>query len=119
MRTKVITVKKSSKKIRVIEEDRRLEYGVDNIAERVMEKLQNQVSPILYGMLVQQLLAFHEDMQLEMADNLVLFARDHEAHFTGCPSADTILDTSYIWIAREHGFAPSIKSLRPQNYGKN
>ena len=94
--------RKSSELFEVVEKDLRSDYGVDLVARRIIKELQTKVSPILYGMLIQQLLAFHEDMQLEMADNLVLFARSHVANFTGCPSADMVLDSCYIWIGKEH-----------------
>ena len=57
----------------------------------------------LYGMLMQQLLGFHGDMQLEMAENLVVFACEHIAHTTGCDSVDMVLDVCYSWIAAEQG----------------
>ena len=64
---------------------------------------QNFNSPQLYGMLMQQLLGFHGDMQLEMAENLVVFACEHIAHTTGCDSVDMVLDVCYSWIAAEQG----------------
>ena len=102
MENKMQNGRKSSELFEVVEKDLRSDYGVDRIAETIMEELETKVSPILYGMLIQQLLALHEDMQLEMDDNLVLFARSHVAHFTGCPSADMVLDSCYIWIGKEH-----------------
>lgn len=112
MKQKKFIKTRSSRLVRVIEEDRRGDYGVDRVAECIMEELQNEVTPILYGMLIQQLIAFQEDMQVELADNLVLFAQVHVARFTGCPSADLILTTCYEWIAREHGISVDFKLLR-------
>ena len=43
------------------------------------------------------------DMQLEMAENLVVFACEHIAHTTGCDSVDMVLDVCYSWIAAEQG----------------
>jgi hypothetical protein len=42
-------------------------------------------------------------MQLEMAENLVVFACEHIAHTTGCDSVDMVLDVCYSWIAAEQG----------------
>ena len=66
------------------------------------------------------------DMQLEMAENLVVFACEHIAHTTGCDSVDMVLDVCYSWIAAEQGilkkatmgfddFYIDIKKLRAEN----
>ena len=66
----------------------------------------------LYGMLIQQLLGFHADMQLEMAEDLVIFSYQHIANSTGCPSVDFILDVCYTWIATDQGILkPGVKSF--------
>ena len=74
-----------------------------------MSSMEKEVSPQLYGMLEQQLLGFHRDMQQEMAEDLVIFAYEHLAHTTGCSSADLVLDVCYTWIAQEQGI---VKRLR-------
>ena len=52
------------------------------------------------------------DMQLEMAENLVVFAYQHIANSTGCPSVDFILDVCYTWIATEQGILkPGFRSF--------
>ena len=56
-----------------------------------------------FEMLKMQLMAFRGDMQQEMATDLVIFAHDHLAYTTGCPSADMVLDVCYSWIAHEQG----------------
>ncbi len=45
---------------------------------------------------------FDEDMQLELADDLVSFASEHIAHTTGVISADLVLDICYLMIAYDH-----------------
>jgi hypothetical protein len=42
-------------------------------------------------------------MQLEMAEDLAIFACEQIAHSTGCPSVDFTLDICYTWIAAELG----------------
>ena len=89
--------------VKVVYQDLRRDYGINLLADREMQTLEKKVSPEAFGVLMQQLLAFHGDMQLEMAEDLAIFASEHVAHTTGCPSADMILDLCYTWIAWEHG----------------
>ena len=103
MKKRKFLVKKVALNIGVVNHDLRKEYGVSYLAEKEMQSLEEKVSPQLLGMLEQQLLAFHGDMQLEMAEDLVIFAHQHVAHTTGCPSVDLVLDVCYAWIAMEHG----------------
>lgn len=112
MKKKNFMVKRIARKVRVENQDLRSEFGLNPSAEREMTTLANKVSPQLYGMLVQQLMGFHADMQLEMAENLVVFAYQHIANSTGCPSVDFILDVCYTWIATEQGILkPGFRSF--------
>ena len=99
-----------SDEVKVVCQDLRREYGISLLADREMLAMEKKVSPELFGMLMQQLLAFHGDMQLEMAEDLAIFASEHVAHTTGCPSADMILDLCYTWIACEHGIVRKCKN---------
>lgn len=103
MKKRKCLVKKIAQNVTVVNQDMRSDYGVNCLAEKEMQSLERKVSPQLYGMLEQQLLAFHGDMQLEMAEDLVIFAHQHVAHMTGCSSVDLVLDICYTWIAAEHG----------------
>ena len=47
------------------------------------------------------LLGFCDEMQLEIADDLVDFVCDRVVHTTNCPSADAVLLSCYEWIAEE------------------
>ena len=96
-------VKKMSVGVKVVDQDLRRDYGINILAEYEMKKLELLVKPDTFGMLVQQLLAFHGDMQMEMADDMVLFAQEEIALTTGCPSVDHILDLCYTWIAIDLG----------------
>ena len=112
MKKKIFMVKSFARNVKVENHDLRRDYGLDPCADREMTTLENKVSPQLYGMLVQQLLGFHADMQLEMAENLVVFAYQHIANSTGCPSVDFILDVCYTWIATEQGILkPGFRSF--------
>ena len=90
MRKRNFLVKRFAKDVQIENQDLRNE-------------LKKMVSPQLYGMLVQQLLGFHANMQVEMAEDLVIFTCQSLAHSTGCSSADMVLDVCYTWIAAEQG----------------
>ena len=102
MKKKNFLVKRLARNVQVMNQDLRREFGLNPSADREMTTLEKKVSPQLYGMLIQQLLGFHADMQLEMAEDLVIFSYQHIAHSTGCPSVDFVLDICYSWIADEH-----------------
>ena len=103
MSRRKLLVKAMAVGVKVVNQEMRGDYGINMLAEREMEQLINKVDPDTYGMLIQQLLAFHADMQLEMAEDLVIFAQEQVAHTTGCPSVDHILDLCYTWIAFDLG----------------
>ena len=107
MKKKNFLVKRLARNVQVKNQDLRREFRLNPSAEREMTTLEKKVSPQLYGMLIQQLLGFHADMQVEMAENLVMFSYQHIAHSTGCPSVDFVLDICYTWIATEHGILKS------------
>lgn len=92
------------KTLKVYEQDLTYQFGVDGTAQYVMECLEEKVSPKLLDVLNAMLLGFNDDMQLEIADDLLGFAYGQVVHTTGCPSADAVLNACYTWIAEEKGF---------------
>jgi len=92
------------KTLKVYEQDLTPQFGVDGTAQYVMECLEDKVSPKLLDILNAMLLGFNDDMQLEIADDLLDFAYGQVVHTTGCPSADAVLNACYTWIAEEKGF---------------
>ena len=92
------------KPLKVYEQDLTHQFGVDGTAQYVMECLEDKVSPKLLDVLNAMLLGFNDDMQLEIADDLLDFAYGQVVHTTGCPSADAVLNACYTWIAEEKGF---------------
>ena len=92
------------KPLKVYEQDLTHQFGVDGTAQYVMECLEDKVSPKLLDLLNAMLLGFNDDMQLEIADDLLDFAYGQVVHTTGCPSADAVLNACYTWIAEEKGF---------------
>lgn len=103
MRKRNYLVKRFAKDVQIENQDLRNEFALTHRAEREMSTMKKMVSPQLYGMLVQQLLGFHANMQVEMAEDLVIFTCQSLAHSTGCSSADMVLDVCYTWIAAEQG----------------
>ena len=84
-----------------VEHDLTGEFGVDTLAAEVMKDLEGKVSDDLLELLNVMLLGFCDEMQLEIADDLVDFACDRMVHTTNCPSADAVLLSCYEWIAKE------------------
>lgn len=89
--------------LKVIEQDLSYEQSVNVVAMSVMECLEDKVSPELLDLLRAMLLGFSNDMQLEIADDLLDFTCGHVIHTTGCMSADGVLEACYQWIAAEQG----------------
>lgn len=91
MRTKKKVIKKISLDVFLSVQDLMPDYGLKPEVEEIMDRVAPEVSLLLRDMLEEQLLGFHEDMQIEMAENLEEFACLHEAHFTGSPDVDYVL----------------------------
>ncbi len=104
MAKRKIKIESIETSIKVIEQDLRDGYSIDGTSKIIMDCLEDKVSPDLLELLKQMLLGFNDDMQLEIADNLLDFAHGHVVHTTGCPSADAVLAACYKWIAEEKGF---------------
>ena len=99
--------------VKVEDEDMSMDFPVAKKAEREMETIRKKVSQGLFDLLTMQLMGFRGDMQHMMAENLVIFAYDHTAYTTGCPSVDTVLDICYTWIADEQGIiVKNFKNLK-------
>lgn len=90
--------------VRYYERDYSSEYGVDSIAFSVLECLEDKVSDELWNFLYKIMLGFNDEMQLEIADDLLDFVCDKMIHTTGCFSADAALITCYKLIAEEKGY---------------
>ena len=103
MRTKKKVMKRITLDVFFAVQDLQPDYGLTSEVEEIMDRVGKEVSPLLHQMLIQQLLGFHEDMQIEMAENLEEFACLHEVHFTGCADVDYVLAQCYGWIAAELG----------------
>ena len=94
--------------MKVYEQDLTYKYGIDSTAQFIMDGLEERVSPELLELLNAMLLGFSDDMQLEIADDLLDFVCMHVIHTTGCLSADAVLKSCYKWIAEEKGIELTI-----------
>ena len=103
MRTKKKVMKRITLDVFFAVQDLQPDYGLTSEVEEIMDRVGKEVSPLLHQMLIEQMLGFHEDMQIEMAENLEEFACLHEVHFTGCADVDYVLAQCYGWIAAELG----------------
>jgi hypothetical protein len=115
MKKNFTTVRKRTKGVRMIHANLIADHQIDRVAEQVMLGLEDRVSPVLYGTLIMLVRGFDEDMQLEMADDFVDFAKYHVAHTTGVMSADVILDLGYMMIAEEHDILKKSERSRMRN----
>lgn len=105
VRSKKLSLEKTFK---VIDRDLTHHFSVGSTAQMVMKCLENKVSPELLVILNTMLLGFNDDMQLEIADDLLDFAYSQMVHTTGCLSADAVLKGCYSLIADELGVGISI-----------
>lgn len=94
--------------MKVYEQDLTCQFGIDSTAQFIMDGLEDRVSPELLELLNAMLLGFSDDMQLEIADDLLDFVCMHVIHTTGCLSADAVLESCYKWIAEEKGIELTI-----------
>ena len=101
-KTNFSTVRKMVKGVRMVHQDLLSNHPLDPVAERILDCMRGKISPALQGHFMQLLRGFDEEMQIEMADDLSDFAREHTLHTTGVIAADVILDLCYRMIAFEH-----------------
>jgi hypothetical protein len=109
------TVRKMTKGVRMVHQDLLKQHPLDPVAERILDCMRGRISPALQGHFMQLLRSFDEEMQVEMADDLLDFSSDHIAHTTGVISADVILDLGYKMIAYEHNILKKKDRSRMRN----
>ena len=97
-----------AKVVKLIEQDLRSEQEISVESESMVGLLGSKVSAELQVIIMEMMLGFSKEMQLEIADDLLDFAYGHVVHTTGCWSADAVLKTCYGWIAEEQGFKLNI-----------
>lgn len=108
MAKRKMKIESAETSMKVYEQDLTCQFGIDSTAQFIMDGLEDRVSPELLELLNAMLLGFSDDMQLEIADDLLDFVCMHVIHTTGCLSADAVLESCYKWIAEEKGIELSI-----------
>lgn len=108
MRQRKMKIETIETSMKVYEQNLTCQFCIDSTAQFIMDGLEDRVSPELLELLNAMLLGFSDDMQLEIADDLLDFVCMHVIHTTGCLSADAVLESCYKWIAEEKGIELSI-----------
>ena len=103
MKRRILFVENFAKVENVIIRDLSNEYGLDERAARIMQQVEDLVSENLLNNLIDCLLSFCDQMQVD-------FALAHVVHTTGCKSADYILDYCYTGIALEHNIMVELEN---------
>ena len=86
---------------KVFNRDKRHEYHIDSTAQSVMECIEGRVSDKLYQDMMDYLPGFNDDMQLEIADNLLDAVCHGWQHYIGIPHIDTKMKSFYFLIEEE------------------
>ncbi len=86
---------------KIFKRDLRPEYHIDGTAKSVMECIEGRVSEELYRDMMNYLLGYSDDMQLEIADNLLDAVCYGWQHYIGIPHIDMIMQGFYLLIEEE------------------
>ena len=86
---------------KVFNRDMRPECPIDGTAQSVMECVEGRVSDKLYQDMMDYLLGFSDDMQLEIADNLLDAVCHGWQHYINIPHIDNIMKNFYFLINEE------------------
>jgi hypothetical protein len=86
---------------KVFKRNMRPECHIDGTAKSVMECIEGRVSDELYQDMMDYLLGFTDDMQLEIADNLLDAVCSGWEHYINIPHIDTKMKSFYLLIEEE------------------
>ena len=86
---------------KIFKRDLRPECHIDGTAKSVMECIEGRVSEELYQDMMNYLLGYTDDMQLEIADNLLDAVCYGWRHYIGIPHIDMIMHGFYLLIEEE------------------
>lgn len=89
------------RKKKIIVRDMKPECTIGDTTMMVMECIEGRVSDELYQDMMDYLLGFNEDMQLEIADNLLDAVCYGWQHYIGIPHIDTNMMDFYLSIEEE------------------
>ena len=91
------------KEKKIFNRDMQAEYPIFCVAESVLENVEERVSKELYDNMKDYLLGFTDDMQLEIADDLLDAVCHGWEHYTGICHIDKKLKSFYQRIDEEVG----------------
>ena len=86
---------------KVFKRNMRSECHIDGTAQSVMECIEGRVSDELYQDMMDYLLGYTDDMQLEIADNLLDAVCYGWQHYIGIPHIGMIMQGFYLLIEEE------------------
>lgn len=85
------------------EQNLRAQFPIDGTSASVLQCLEGRVSDRLISDMREYLLGYSDDMQLEIADNLLDCATGQSIHYTGLKYIDRMLKAFYLLIFEEQG----------------
>lgn len=88
---------------KVFKRNLRAEYGIECIAKSIMELVKERVSRRLYDDMLDYLLGFEQEMQLEIADNLLDSVNEGWEHYVGIRHIDQKMKCFYMLVDEEMG----------------
>ena len=82
--------------------DLRDQNPIDSVARTVLECVETRITDDLYNDIVESLRGFTEEIQLEIADNVLDYVCNKWVHKTNLKSVDTLLFGMYARIKEQH-----------------
>ena len=82
--------------------DLRDQNPIDSVARTVLENVKTRITDDLYNDIVESLRGFSEEIQLEIADDVLDYVCNKWVHKTNLKSVDTLLFGMYARIKEQH-----------------
>ena len=82
--------------------DLRDQNPIDSVARTVLENVKTRITDDLYNDIVESLRGFSEEIQLEIADDVLDYVCNKWVHKTNLKSVDTLLFWMYARIKEQH-----------------
>lgn len=82
--------------------DLRDQNPIDSVAQTVLENVKTRITDDLFNDIVESLRGFTEEIQLEIADNVLDYVCNKWVHKTNLKSVDTLLFGMYARIKEQH-----------------
>ena len=82
--------------------DLRYQNPIDSVAQTVLENVKTRITNDLFNDIVESLRGFTEEVQLEIADDVLDYVCNKWVHKTNLKSVDTLLFGMYARIKEQH-----------------